>query len=162
MMKFRKILATTLVFAMGTTGFTMTASAAGPNRPIQPVFSEVDTDNDGQITIAEIQAERAARFSGTDTDGDGLLSSAEVTAQIIKNSTLRATRMANRLLKALDKNEDGMLSKEEAAARGLSAARMMQKLDQDGDGVLSEDEFEKIVDRRGSGHRRGDGPRSRN
>ncbi len=162
MMKFRTILATTLVFAIGTTGFAMTASAAGPNRPIQPVFSEVDSDNDGQITIAEIQAERAARFSGTDTDGDGLLSSAEVTAQIVKNSTLRATWMANRLLKALDKNEDGMLSKEEAAARGPSATRMMQKLDQNGDGVLSEDEFEKIADRREHGHRRGYGPRSKN
>jgi Ca2+-binding EF-hand superfamily protein len=149
MMKSGKILTTALVFAIGTTGFTMTASAAGPNRANQPTFSEVDKDNDGQITIAEIQAERAARFSATDTDGDALLSSAEVAAQIVKTSTLRAARIADRMLSALDTNDDGMLSKVEAAARGPSAARMMQKLDQDGDGILSEDEFTQADRRRG-------------
>ena len=41
-------------------------------------FEELDADGNGEVTQAEVEAHRAARFAATDTDGDGKLSAAEI------------------------------------------------------------------------------------
>ena len=41
-------------------------------------FEQLDTNSDGQISRAELQAQRAERFRAADTDGDGQLSAAEI------------------------------------------------------------------------------------
>mgnify|MGYP003885325021 CR=1 FL=1 len=62
--------------------FVLTAGAAlaqgmgdkpgcGGPRHERPAFSELDVDGSGEVTKAEMDAHRAARFAEADTDGDG-------------------------------------------------------------------------------------------
>ncbi len=44
-------------------------------------FAAMDTDGDGQITQAELDAHAAARFASADSDGDGFLTTDEMQAQ---------------------------------------------------------------------------------
>ena len=83
------------------------------------MFTEIDTDKDGFISTAEMQAHhRAMRekfrqsirdsWKKADTDGDGALSRAEV-------DSAKMPRLMRDFDK-LDKNKDGKLSQEEMAA----------------------------------------------
>ena len=54
---------------------------AGPMGGMErPTFGELDSDGDGNITIAEVKARAAARFADNDADGDGKLTVEELTA----------------------------------------------------------------------------------
>ena len=84
--------------------------------PSKATFARFDLDKDGAITMAEYQ-----KVSGkTAAGGEAVTPSRGLSAQI------------ESMIKAVDKNADGQITKEEAAG-----APWFTKLDQDGDGVVS-------------------------
>ncbi|MBL0140809.1 MAG: EF-hand domain-containing protein [Betaproteobacteria bacterium] len=108
-------------------------------------FDAIDANKDGFISLAEIEAARAAHgpagrgegWKKWDTNGDGKLSRDEVA---------NAPRLAQEF-DALDTNKDGFLSAEELqnarrahVAGGPNRGEGWKKLDANGDGRLSRDE----------------------
>ncbi|WIY25591.1 EF-hand domain-containing protein [Parasedimentitalea psychrophila] len=125
----------------------------GPGGPgMRMSFEEIDTDGNGEISQAEMDAMKGARFAKTDTNGDGVVSLEELTAQGVKNVAARAEKM----LKMRDANGDGVLSQEELS-KPRRAGQMFDRFDADGNGSISKEEFEeagKHMRQRGKGHHR--------
>lgn len=123
-------------------------------------FAAVDTDKDGKITQAEMQAWRAAEVAGVDADKDGKLSADELKAMQMKRMEERATDMATKMVERMDADGDGLLSAAELAARP-GPAMMFDRIDADGDGAVTEEEIAAaraaMMDRVGEGHGRGRG-----
>jgi len=104
-----------------------------------------DTNGDGKISIAEINADQARMFTALDVNGDKSLSVEEVrrrgrSLQIFLTTTL---------FDLLDANGDGKLSVAEIQA---PSQRWFKRYDKSGNGVMEADE---IPDARGAGGRHG-------
>lgn len=96
----------------------------------EQVVREVDTDRDGRITQAEIDAAVNARFARFDADKDGRLSLAEFNAlwaDITRPASVRAFQF-------LDTDGDAAVTKAEVDER---FGRLVQRFDRNGDGALS-------------------------
>ncbi|WP_223632555.1 EF-hand domain-containing protein [Rhodobacter sp. TJ_12] len=123
-----------------------------------------DSDGDGKVTMAEIEAKRAATAKSMDTDGDGLLSAEElVAAEMVQIEDRLAARVKDRIA-AQDSDGDGKLSAAEMASPPLPT-RIFDRLDRDDDGAISTEELRMAearmkdrFDRRGDDRRdwRGD------
>lgn len=150
-----------LIIAMTmAAGLTITDAAAQAREPMD--FATLDADGNGQITLEDFEATRAARFAEIDGDGDGALSEAELMAHAQAQANDRAAQMATRMIDRMDANDDGVLQPEEMQdARGDGLARRFDRLDADEDGAISEDEFQAARDDRGERHHggKGNGPR---
>ncbi len=102
------------------------------------MFERIDTDKDGQITQADMQAFAAARFARMDANSDGTVTPDERKASRMAH---RESRKADRFAR-MDANGDGSVSMDEMkAARGARAERRFGKLDANADGVLSQAEM---------------------
>ena len=115
----------------------------------RPAFSELDANGDGEVSVEEFDAFRAAKFAEADTNGDGVLSPDEMIARM---EAQRVEKMRARMLERFDTDGNGTISPEEMAAKGHSD--MIQKLDKDGNGTISEQEFaamERPMMRKGDG-----------
>ncbi len=88
--------------------------------PSKATFARFDLDKDGAITLAEYQkvSGKAAPGGETVTPSRGL------------------TNQIEAMIKAVDKNADGQITKEEAAG-----APWFTRLDQDGNGIISAEEL---------------------
>lgn len=116
-----------------------------------PSFEAIDTDSDGTITEAELEALGAARMARVDTDADGFLSKDE----LVEMGRERSERRANRMLDRLDADNDGKLSSEELASSRRGGA-MFERAYADGDGRLTREEFDEARAKMRD-HRRGHG-----
>lgn len=133
-------------------GFILIAADASAQRGAD--FGTLDTNNDGSLTLEEVQAAPQARFDAVDTDGSGALSIAELTAAAQSQAADRAEKMMARF----DDNEDGALTIEEMRGnRSDRAERMFERIDANEDGVITEEEFAEMREGRGRGHGRGHG-----
>ena len=135
-----------MILAMAVNALPLSAQEQGqmPRGP-QFNFADLDADNDGKVTPAELQAHAAARFAAADTDGNGTLSVEELVA---RQELLRAERMqrgAERMMERMDANKDGVLSADEM--RPQNGDRMFARLDADNDGAISEEEMNKARER---------------
>lgn len=100
--------------------------------PVRAQFSALDTNGDGVVTRAELDAVRTKSFRRLDTNNDGKLSLAEAIA-------LRGTSATKRMAQ-LDTDKDGTVSLVEF----LEAGRvMLMRADRNGDGRLTFDEFRR-------------------
>lgn len=129
----------------------------GKNRAamVDGMFEQVDANKDGFIDAAEIEAARAARFGAMDTNGDGVISLEEMQAA----AAARAEQRAERRFAKLDANGDGTVDPEEMnAKRDRRGGNMLEKMDKDGDGRISKDEAAamKMHHHRGHGARAAD------
>lgn len=106
------------------------------------MIEEFDTDGDGKVTAAEIEAHRAARFAELDTDGNGQVSRDEFMAHAAAKASERAAEMFERL----DADGDGTLSRDAIEAMGgrggPDAERLIARFDADGDGAISAEEID--------------------
>lgn len=128
----------------------------GPMGAERPSFSELDTDGDGALSEAELQAPMAERFAAADADGDGTLTAEELVAMVEGRRAEQMARMAERMIARFDANDDGVLSPDEMATPPAPAT-MFERLDTDGDGTISEDEFAAVGERGRGGHGMGRG-----
>jgi Ca2+-binding EF-hand superfamily protein len=109
-------------------------------------FEQLDTDGDGFITKAELQAAHEARFAKNDTDGDGFLSAEELEASKAKmgkgkkGGEGQSDRKKARMMRYMDENGDGKVALSEIPTDRMD--RMIGKLDTDEDGKVSKEEFE--------------------
>lgn len=105
--------------------------------------AQYDANQDGTVTLEEIQAGRAAEFQQADGDADGKLSVAELQALL---EAKRAQRQAARLA-ALDTDADGVVSLAEfqnaprRPDRQAAAATLFGLADTNQDGNLNADEL---------------------
>ena len=94
------------------------------------LYAIVDTDGDGKLTQAEIDAAHAARRAKYDTNGDGNLSLAEfegLWAELTQPMKVRGFQM-------LDTDGDAQISKAEIDQR---LANLVRRFDRNRDGALS-------------------------
>lgn len=127
-------------------------------------FATLDTDKDGKISVAEMEAFRTARVAAMDSDQDGKLSAAELSAMHMARMQVRADAMAARMIERHDADGDGFLTVAELATPP-APQRLFERADTDGDGALSAAEVEAARERmagmrdgrgKGHGHGRGD------
>ena len=147
---------TPILMAAIVAGFGLVSTGAQAQE--RPDFATLDTNGDGQITMAELTAQGEARFAAADTNGDGALSEAELLARASERADDRAAKMVERMLERLDENDDGLIQQTELPERdGDRAERRFERADANDDGVISEEEFETAAERGGKGRRGGHG-----
>jgi Ca2+-binding EF-hand superfamily protein len=105
-------------------------------------FAALDTDNDGKITQAEMQAHRQLQVAALDSDGDGLVSADELSSFMSARMADRMKAMAENWVARADSDGDGKLSSAELLAAPIGD-RMFERVDADGDGAITEDEIAK-------------------
>lgn len=100
----------------------------------QPMIERYDRNRDGQVSAAEIEADRAARFDRADANKDGVLNLQERRAL---GEEMRAAARA-RAFAALDADRNGRVSREEFAA---AAQPGFDRKDRNRDGRITRDEI---------------------
>lgn len=137
------------VFALGGAALADDDRRPPPGGGMFPV-KEIDANEDGAITRAELEAFQTARFAELDADEDGSLTREEL-EEGAKN--LRqpprgedGPRRGGRGgrpgagFDRLDENDDGVLSEEEFS---VVLETIFEKIDADEDGVVTEDELKE-------------------
>jgi Ca2+-binding EF-hand superfamily protein len=135
-------------------------------------FDAIDTDGDGALSAAELQARAAARMGLSDTDGDGMLSRVEIIAIFpdpvggLMNpfGMGRGEIFADRMLARMGASEAGAIAVDAMAERRVND--MLAMLDTDRDGLVSQEEVDaarsRMTDRREGRSGEGRGRRSHN
>ena len=109
-------------------------------------FETLDTDGDGLVTQAELDALRDDRFAALDSNGDGSLTQEEFSERATKRAVARARKRSEKMFQRLDSDGDGLVSLDKLKAgqdsRRDSGKGMIARLDANGDGAVSEAEFD--------------------
>lgn len=139
----------------------MIAEAKGGHGP-RASFEELDANGDGALTQVEMQAYGKARIAAADTDGDGDISWAELEAHIASKGQGRMERRIDRMMDRMDADKDGVISAAEieTASADRSARRAnrgFERADADGNGSISKAEFEAMAKKFGKRHGSGKG-----
>jgi len=155
-----------ITIALGATATALFVSAGayakgqGMMAQQRPSFAELDSDGDGSLSTAEIQARADARFAAMDSNGDGVISADENAAAMAQKAAERAEMRFARLLEWRDADGDGALSQLEMGDN--RAERVFSRADANSDGMISAEEYEQALERgprggqkRGPGHRQG-------
>ena len=100
------------------------------------MLENFDTDGDGQLTQAEIDAVRADRFAAFDTDGNGELTLGEYAALWLD---VMRERMVDRFQEH-DSDGDGKVTVEEFGKR---FANMVKYMESNNDGVIDENDMRR-------------------
>ncbi len=108
----------------------------GHGAPMMNMMERFDTDGDGKLTRAEIEAERAKRMAMFDTDKDGALSLDEF--QPMWNDLMRQ-RMVQRFQRH-DTDGDGKITQAEID-RHMS--RIMTWMDRNDDGMIDKSDMRR-------------------
>ncbi|MGI9401211.1 MAG: EF-hand domain-containing protein [Rhizobiaceae bacterium] len=117
------------------------------------MLKRADTNNDGKITLEELNAVNGERFAKADADGDGIVTKAEIIVAIEEMDEFPrmarfAGTMADRLVYRFDLNDDGKLALEEIQNR---TGKHFALLDRNDDGEVVKEEFQRV---RKAGHKR--------
>jgi len=135
----------------------------GPGRGPGPGMEHLkaaDANNDGQITRAEIEAYRGAKFDEIDKDGNGVLSAEEHAAMRGSwggkgkpgNWDKQGEGKRGKGMMRGDADGDGKITKAEFVA---ASDRMLERLDTNGDDIISADELANVRTRFGKGMNKG-------
>jgi Ca2+-binding EF-hand superfamily protein len=116
-------------FAQGQGGGGGRGQGGGFGGPLG-MYSRADTNSDGKVSLAELEASRAQQFARYDTDGNGSISFAELDAMAAQRPQMQSRIDA---LKAADANGDKALSPDEFKA---AADAEFKKVDTNGDGFI--------------------------
>lgn len=114
------------------------------------MFERLDTNTDGYIDRAEVDAAQAERFAKADTNGDGALSAEEMHAARAEHREGRKGKRRGGHGRAdfdtLDADKDGSITRAEwdaakSARMDRRQARMMDRLDTNKDGLIQQSEL---------------------
>lgn len=111
-------------------------------------FERLDANKDGSLSQQEFLAASVMRFSKTDTNADGVITEEELVQRLMRR---RAERMAKRLLKRMDYNGDGKVTKDEVESR---SKKRFILLDGNDDGKLDKAEMRRNGSRRAGQRKR--------
>ncbi|MFT6451886.1 MAG: Ca2+-binding EF-hand superfamily protein [Halocynthiibacter sp.] len=131
--------------ARGGDGEGRMGGARGMGGEIALNFDAIDTDGNGALSTAEMEAFKKGRFDAADTNGDGALSSEEMTAQHEARQAERAAQRQAKMIEEHDKDGNGTLSFDEMGSD--RSAKMFEHLDADDNGEISKEELEKAKER---------------
>ncbi len=157
-MKKSALTALAVSIAVGGLGLTTVASAQ-PRGDKMPSFEMFDTNGDGVITLAEIEAIGAEKFAKSDTNGDGFLDADELNGQMMM------TRGEGRRGMGLGHGQEGakwqkggrgdteLMQAQRGERMDLAIKHMLERADTDGDGKLDADELKAQMMARGEGRR---------
>jgi Ca2+-binding EF-hand superfamily protein len=124
------------------TAALLVAAGAANAQPLRgaAMFEQLDADNDGKITKAEMSAGRERMFKRLDKNGDGAVDEAEVeqARQMIKDRAATAEVRLSGQWRRMDKDGDGKVSAAEFQARSV----MFDLADRNGDGTITENEID--------------------
>lgn len=144
-----------ILLAVGIIGQAVTAQASeggwgrgghgGPHGMMR-MFDRFDTDEDGKVTRAEIEALIGGRIATFDKDGTAGLSKEEFTLLLAEMMRDRIDRHFSRL----DDNDDGVIDAKELEK---PATRLIRWVDEDGDGAVSIKEAKMTMKKRHHGDR---------
>lgn len=84
-------------------------AVAGAGKWQGAMFDRIDANSDNQVSLDEFQPFAKKRFKHFDTDGDGVVSAAEIDAHLMK----RMEKRRQRLLKRFDDDGDGAVTSAE-------------------------------------------------
>ena len=98
------------------------------------MIEEMDTNHDGKVTQAEIEAFEAARAAEIDANHDGKITADELQAFHEKERAKREAAMLARM----DTNGDGVVSVQEYEA---AQTWRLARLDRNGDGTIDEQDL---------------------
>ncbi len=91
------------------------SGASAQASQLQNWFQTMDSDSNGQVTLADVQATKTKQFGRMDRNKDGTLTAAEV--ERVRNVLARRSpdRLAgfDQMVGGLDGNGDGVISKQE-------------------------------------------------
>ena len=104
----------------------------------QKRFDKLDANHDGVVSKDEFLAAAATKFAQFDTAGDGKVTAAEIEGA--PKTQERAVRTADRFVKRMDANGDGVVTQDEFVA---AAKARFARLDKNTDGYLDADEMRK-------------------
>ncbi|MEQ8248300.1 MAG: hypothetical protein RID42_11545 [Alphaproteobacteria bacterium] len=140
--------------AAGPHGMRAMHGGAGHGAGLLETF---DSNNDGQLTQAEIDTFRTDRLAKFDTDGNGTLSLQEYQA-------LWLDAYRERMVDEFQRHDDDGDSIVTAEEFSEPYANLVSRMDRNGDGVLNADELNPrrhrdVSDRRGDDDRDHRGPR---
>ena len=145
--KFRVLAAAAIVAALAG-GTAAAQDATRDDAPRVPKsFRVLDTNNDGKVTLDEIEAEQARLLGAADLDNDGSLSVEEFRRRGRWFQRLQTTT----LFDLMDANGDQVLTAEEIAA---PSARWFKRYDKDADGSIVADEVPHLNRGKGRYHGR--------
>ena len=122
----------------------------GRGAGIERAFDRFDTDHDGIVALEEVLARPGARFADADTTQDGFVDKAEIEAAIVK----RRQAMIEQMIKRLDVDGDGKISKEESEKPIKKRFALFDKND---DGKVTKDEARDAMPMFGGGRHGGPG-----
>jgi Ca2+-binding EF-hand superfamily protein len=108
----------------------------------QQRFDKLDANHDGVVTLNEFVAAADARFKEFDAAGKGRVSAEQIASS--PKAQERAARVAERIVKHLDTNGDGVVTQDEFLA---AAKQRFARIDKNGDGFIDTSEI---------GHRHGE------
>ena len=122
------------------------AERSGEN--VERMMQHLDANADGRLSEDELPRRGKRKFAAADSDGDGVLTAAELQAQAAERSAEHIERMLERL----DANGDGHFGIDEMPGGDAAAhrAELFARADSDGDGMISRDEFEAARESRGA------------
>jgi EF-hand domain pair len=117
------------------------AQTASSDAAASAFFSRLDADQDGTVTLAEMNDLKSAQFARADKDGNGKVDPTEMAAIRDRMAKLRATvnSAADLGLARMDSDGDGAVSLAEYTAR----APIFVLMDGDGDGAVTRAEFDR-------------------
>ena len=135
----------------GGMGMGMGGPGEGRGAMLAQMFETIDADKDGKVTLAEIQAHRAAEFAAADTNGDGAISPEELSAMQLARFQEKLAERTQAMLDNMDNDGNGSLSADELGQG--PGERNFARLDTDNDGAISKEEAEAAMQhRRKHGH----------
>ncbi len=100
-------------------------------------FERLDANNDGSLSSEEFLAGATGRFDKADANSDGVLTEDELVERIMRR---KAERRAARMMKRMDYNGDGKVTKDEIESR---AKKRFALMDGNDDGKIEKSEMRR-------------------
>lgn len=116
----------------------------------QAVFDTIDTDGDGFVSRAEMDAARLERFMALDRNGDGQVDRSELMVGPGQGRKGYTAEQTQAVLASYDHDGDGIITLEEVT-EAIERLNVFSGLDTDGDGTLTREEAAGVLDIRPRG-----------